>query len=246
MPSALRSTVRRSAPPERGSGEIDSRRGHGRARDDEAARQLDLLSQRVDVPFERVRHLRGHDAEVLLQLRVVGAVGGEFRANGEELALEAKGDALHFRVGGEGACEAERRDGFVGGAVGLGAWIVLEHASTVQQAGLAGVAVSRVHPHRPSLAHAADYRTPKGREGGNPLPRSRGEGWGGGLRALGRTPAPAKAGISQPVLPPRGRRPEGAERAARGARAAHSSFPRRRESTPPPEGEGQGRGRKVR
>ena len=131
-------------PAQDGARKVERGRGLRRAGDDEAPGELHLGAERVDVVFERGGHIGGDDAEVALEVGVLGAVGGELRSDSEELALEAFDDALHVGVAGSGAGEAEGGDGFVGSAVGLGAEIALGDASAVEEAGLAFVAVLRV------------------------------------------------------------------------------------------------------
>ena len=112
-----------------------------RAGDDEAARQLDLRGESVYVGFEFGGHRGGYDAEVRLQLGVLGAVGREFRADGEEFALNAFDDAPYLRFDRERPRKAERGDRLVAGAVGLRSEVALGDAPSVEQAGFALVAL---------------------------------------------------------------------------------------------------------
>ena len=127
------------------------------AGDDELARQLDgglgLAQQRV----QAVDHLAGHAGRaVLLAVAMVG-VGRQLGADGEQLALEPQDHlaepaevrrqgpvlGLHAKLG---PGHAERRDGLVDGAVGLGAQVVLADAvAAEQEAGGAVVAAARRH-----------------------------------------------------------------------------------------------------
>ena len=80
-------------------------------------------------------------------------------ADDEQLALEPEdelGEARLGPVGGgadRGPCQAERRDGLIGRAVGIGPQIRLaDPVAAEQQPGGPGVALARVDAHRPMLA----------------------------------------------------------------------------------------------
>src|SRR5260221_108150 len=100
------------------------------------------------------------------------SAGGEFSADGEELALEGEQPLGPGVVGLRRPGQAERRDGLVEGPVRLGVEVVLGHATAVQQAGLAAVPAAgddAAHPTHPPSREAA-MKVPKG--SGLPLARS--------------------------------------------------------------------------
>jgi hypothetical protein len=76
---------------------------------------------------------------MLLQLVVLGGVGRELGANREELALNTQDDGMPSAVLDQGARRAQRRDGLIDGAVGLGARIRLGDPTAVEEAGLSPI-----------------------------------------------------------------------------------------------------------
>ena len=83
--------------------------------------------------FAAGRELGGDDFEVSLQRGVVGRIGGQLRANREELALHPQDDGVPSAIANERARGAERGDRFVDVAVGLGTRVGLWHPPAVQQ-----------------------------------------------------------------------------------------------------------------
>lgn len=92
-----------------------------------------------DLALDAAREVWRHHHEVLLQLVVLGGIGRQFGADGEQLALDPEDDRVPAPVPDQGAGDAERRDRLIDRAVRLGAWIGLGDASAIEESGLSPI-----------------------------------------------------------------------------------------------------------
>jgi hypothetical protein len=76
---------------------------------------------------------------MLLQLVVLSSIGRELSADREELALDTQDDGMAAAVLDQGTRRAQRRNGLIDGAVGLGARIRLGDPTAVEEAGLSAI-----------------------------------------------------------------------------------------------------------
>src|SRR5438132_1862815 len=112
----------------------------GPARDDESIRQWKAPLEVDDLTLHPAGEVRRDDHEVLLQLAVLGPVGRQLGAHGEELALDAQDDGMAAAVSDQGPGGPQRRDRLVDSAVGLRTRIRLFDAPAVEEPGLALIA----------------------------------------------------------------------------------------------------------
>ena len=116
--AALRSPGHRPGHVQRGG-----RRGS--ARDDEGVGQRDPLLELHDLVLDPPGEVSCHHHEVLLQLVVLGGVGRQLGADGEQLALDPQDDGVAAAILDQRPRGTQRRDRFVDRAVSLGPRISL-------------------------------------------------------------------------------------------------------------------------
>src|SRR5579884_401177 len=118
------------------------------ARQHELAGRVEAARDVVDDGFERADHLVRHERDAGRELRPVGRLGGELRADDEELALEPHQQVEQLRPAlALRAREPECRHRLVHRAVRGGPDGVLQDAPAVEQSGRTVVALARVHLH---------------------------------------------------------------------------------------------------
>ena len=186
--------MRRSARRRIGPGQLEGRRESRLAGHDELARELDLRLHLAQHRVHPVDHRRRHARGAVAALVAGAGVGGQLRPDHEQLALDAEDLLIE-----PGECraglrrrrqrpqlrpgQAERRDGLVHGAIGLGPQVVLRHAlAAVEERGGAvvatpgrdgGVVVEGVVGHRAGVADGTAITT-SGRRRADPSARPAG------------------------------------------------------------------------
>jgi len=108
-----------------GARDVEGRGGRRATGDDEGIGQRYPALEVVDLHFQPAGDVRRHDHEMLLQLVVLGAIGGQLGADGEELTLHTEDGGVPAAVLDQRPRHPKRGDGFIDGAVGLGARIGL-------------------------------------------------------------------------------------------------------------------------
>jgi len=112
----------------------------GPTRDDKGIRQWKATLEVDDLALDPAGEVRRDDHEVLLQLVVLGRIGRQLGAHGEELALDAQDHRMAAAVRDQGTGRTQRRDCLIDGAVRLRAWIRLFDAPAVEEPGLSPIA----------------------------------------------------------------------------------------------------------
>src|SRR5438874_5712243 len=112
----------------------------GATRDDEGIRQGKAALEVDDLALDPAAEVGRDDHELLLQLVVLGRIGCQLGAHGEELALDAQDDGMAAAVRDEGPGRPQRGDRLVDSAVGLRTRTRLFAAPAVEEPGLALIA----------------------------------------------------------------------------------------------------------
>src|SRR2546430_2212752 len=131
--AALRAAQHRARNVQRGG------RG-GPTRDDEGIRQRKAALEVDDLALDPAAEVRRDDHEMLFQLVVLGRIGRQLGAHGEELALDAQDDGVAAAIRDQGSGRPQRRDCLIDGAVRLPAGIRLFDAPAIEEPRLSPIA----------------------------------------------------------------------------------------------------------